>query len=36
VPLDNKRDRLKRNATMVKTMVSVDFFTVPTIRFQVL
>src|SRR5215813_3807666 len=35
-PRDNKGDRLKRNATIVKTMVSVDFFTVPTIRFQVL
>src|SRR5215831_330244 len=34
--LDNKGDGIKRNATIVKTMVSVDFFTVPTIRFQVL
>src|SRR6516225_7902201 len=25
---------MKRNATVVKTMVSVDFFLVPTIRFQ--
>ena len=25
-----------RNATIVKSLVSVDFFTVPTIRFQVL
>ena len=32
-PLDNKGDRLKRNATIVKALVSVDFFTVPTIRF---
>src|SRR5215813_14373929 len=35
-PGDNKGDRLKRNASIVKTLVSVDFFTVPTIRFQVL
>ena len=35
-PLDNKGDGIKRIATIVKTMVSVDFFTVPTIRFQVL
>jgi putative transposase len=27
---------LGRNATIVKTIVSVDFFTMPTIRFQVL
>jgi transposase InsO family protein len=27
---------LGRNATIVKTMVSVDFFVVPTIRFQIL
>jgi putative transposase len=35
-PLDNKGDGIKRIATIVKTMVSIDFFTVPTIRFQVL
>jgi transposase InsO family protein len=35
-PGDNKGDRIKRIATIVKTMVSVDFFSVPTIRFQVL
>jgi hypothetical protein len=35
-PLDNKRDGIKRSETLVKSMVSVDFFTVATIRFQVL
>jgi len=35
-PLDSKGDGIKRIATIVKTLVSVDFFTVPTIRFQVL
>ena len=34
--LDNKGDGIKRIATIVKSTVSVDFFTVPTIRFQVL
>src|SRR5215467_3501115 len=35
-PLDNKGDGIKRIATIVNSLVSVDFFTVPTIRFQVL
>jgi transposase InsO family protein len=35
-PLDNKGDGIKRIATIVKTLVSADFFTVPTIRFQIL
>jgi hypothetical protein len=35
-PLHNKGDGIKRSETLVKSMVSVDSFTVPTIRFQVL
>jgi hypothetical protein len=34
--LDPKGDQLGRNATIVKSMVTVDFFTVPTVRFQML